>query len=127
MFRKALMIFAAISIVVLGSFSAHAYHPSALHGDILDVLPEQGKIRLQTKKGMFILELEPSCQISWGQSVTLAAVRPIAPGRYQDGIFLLNSSGRVREIFVNYNLQEEAGFLISYNIFGEIKMMEPLD
>lgn len=128
MFRKAIIFAGVIGIVLLFGVSVQGYHPRAVHGEILDILPEQGKVRLMTNRGMLILELELSCLVfRGGQNVTLESVRPIQPGWYQDGIFLLNSSGRVVEVFVNYNLQEEAGFLISYDIFGEIKIMEPLD
>ena len=113
--------------VLCWTVSADAFCPPAVHGDILEVFPEQNKIRVLTDDGMTILELDPNCEIFRGtQEISVYALRPVAEGYYQDGLFLFNASGQVMEIFVNYSMQEEAGYLVFYDIFGEIKMREPL-
>ena len=84
-------------------------------------------MRVLTGHGMLILELDAGCRIMRGlQEISCTALRPVYPGWYQDGLFMLNSEGRVVEILANYSIREQAGFLVSYDIFGEIKMMEPL-
>jgi len=109
------------------SLPAEAFHPGAVHGDILEVHAEERKVRVAAPGGLLILELRPDCRLVRGcQPVTASALRPVKEGWYQDALFVLDSEGRVVEAIVNYTIREEAGFLVLYDIFGNIKMQEPI-
>ncbi|MGI6148300.1 MAG: hypothetical protein ACOYEU_02970 [Limnochordia bacterium] len=125
--KRVLLLLLCICIAGFTNPTDAGCHPAVVHGDILDVHPQAGKVRVLTGHGMLILELDAGCRIMRGlQEISCTALRPVYPGWYQDGLFMLNSEGRVVEILANYSIREQAGFLVSYDIFGEIKMMEPL-
>ncbi len=124
-YRAALL---SLVIFLLAAPLGAAYQPQVIHGDILEVHQEEGKVRIASSAGMLILELASPCRIVRGrQEVSIAALRPIQQGWYQDGLFVLNSAGQAVEIIVSYAVREEDGFLVLYDIFGNIKMREPLE
>lgn len=126
-YRQGALFFVVIFLLAAAAPLKAGAFPAVLHGEILDVHEDEGKVRVAAGGGMLILELASQCRIVRGcQQASLAALRPIQPGWYQDGLFVLNSEGRVVEIIVNYTIKEEAGFLVLYDIFGKIKMREPL-
>lgn len=93
-----------------------------IHGDVLQVLPEQQKFLLHSVEGSEIYVLENDCIIlRSGKPTTLDALRPIAPDAFQDVLCWLNSQGLISYIFVNYSIQEEQGILVSRDIFGNVK------
>lgn len=93
-----------------------------IHGEVLQVYPQQAKILLANNGEKKIFLLEENCQIlRQGSPASLNSMRPIAPDAFQDVLCWFNARGLISHIFVNYSVQEEDGILVSYDIFGNKK------
>ncbi len=93
-----------------------------VHGDIVQVLTEEHKLLLASNGQEVYLVLEEDCRIfRQGAPATLASLRPVGPGAYQDALCWINPQGRVGLLLVNYHVEEENGMLVAYDIFGNRK------
>ena len=123
-----LFVMTMILFITITAFSSAA---NALHGEILEVCLEQQKVRVLIDGKLNILELAADAEIYRnGQLVELYSVRPIAKGRYQEGLFFLNHMGLVEVMIVDYSVEEklteQGRVLIYYDIFGNVKEVELL-
>ncbi|NLM69564.1 MAG: hypothetical protein GX177_06140 [Firmicutes bacterium] len=100
-----------------------------MHGEILEVFPEQNKIRVLSEGRMQILELADQVEIyRRGQPVSLLSTRPVAENYFQEGIFYMNELGRVVLMVVDYAVEEiqtaSGSLLVYYDLFGGVKEVE---
>ena len=102
--------------------SARSDEGKMVHGDVLQVFPEQHKILLYCGGEQIIYELEEDCAI-WrlGSPANIESMRPVAPDSFQDALCWVNYRGRLSHVFVSYHVQEEDGRLVAYDIFGNLK------
>ncbi|HOB41391.1 MAG: hypothetical protein WBI99_01400 [Limnochordia bacterium] len=93
-----------------------------VHGEVLQVLPEEHKLVIACGGEEVLLAVEEDCRVfRQDQPVALASLRPVAAGAYQDVLCWINTKGLVSLILVNYYVQEEDGLLVAYDIFGNRK------
>ena len=109
-------------LVFLSAASSRAGAWKIVHGDVLQVFPEQHKILLESFGEKMIYELDAECQIlRLGSPVSLESMRPVAPSAFQDALCWVNPQGLLSQIWVNYSVREEDGMLVHYDIFGNLK------
>lgn len=127
--HKTITIVACLLFIVV---PVEAWQPSGapefvIHGDILEVFPDENRVRVLSEDKEIILALDQDTEITRsGQSVRLASLRPITPRRYQEGLFFINSQGMVSRIFVHYYVYQDERGLVSTDIFGKVKEIEQL-
>ncbi len=114
-------------LILVGS----ATSAQMLYGEILEVFPEQNKLRLLVDGEMRILRLDTEAEIyRSGQTVSIESTRPVYPGRYQEGLVYLNSLGHIQVLVVEYRVEEVKGYngsvLYYIDIFGNVKDVERL-
>lgn len=117
------------ALMALAPQTAFGNSTSFKYGEIIEVFPEQHKVRVVIGGQMDIFVLDSSAQIYRNSIPTsLVSARPIAEGCFQDGLFFFNDQGRVVLMLVNYTIdeiQDQSGaYLIYYDIFGTVKDME---
>lgn len=115
---------AVLLILLLASNQAMAQGAQwmLVHGEVLQVFPEEYKLLLACAEEQRLLGLTEDCRIfREGEPVTLASLRPVGPGAFQDALCWINPQGLVGLILVNYWVVEEDGLLASYDIFGNPK------
>lgn len=100
-----------------------------LHGEIVEVFPEQNKVRILVDGKLNILKLEDQVEIfRQGEKTCLESARPITDNRYQEGLFFVNEQGKVFMMIVDYSfnaIETPSGtVIIYYNVFGEVKDVE---
>ena len=64
--KRVLLLLLCICIAGFTNPTDAGCHPAVVHGDILDVHPQAGKVRVLTGHGMLILELDAGCRIMRG-------------------------------------------------------------
>ncbi len=112
------LLLVALTVQVNGE--TQAWH--MVYGDVVRIFPEQQKILLESGGQKSIFVLADDCVIlRFGKPSTFEALRPIAPGVYQDALCWVNSHSLLAFILVNYSVVEVDGVLISYDIFGNPK------
>lgn len=93
-----------------------------IHGNVVQVFPEQRKILFESMGEKKVLVLAEDCQIlRLGRTADVASLRPITPNAFQDALCWINPQGQISCILANYRVQEEDGVLVSYDIFGNLK------
>lgn len=102
-----------------------------IHGEIVEVFPEQNKLRVLYDGKMGIFSLTRGGEIyRGGRLVSLVSTRPITESRFQEGLFFFNEHGEIILMIVDYSIAEvetEAGsVLVYYDIFGRVKDMEQI-
>ena len=100
-----------------------------LHGEIVEVFPEQNKLQVLTCREFTILRLASGAEIyRRGRPVSLNSARPIAESRFQEGLFLVDRHEEVILMIVDYTIAEiqtETGtMIVYYDIFGRVKDVE---
>lgn len=112
----------ALGLLLLCTSLASGHDWKMVHGDVLQVFPEQHKILLDCSGERMIYELEEDCLI-WrlGAPASLASMRPVYPGAFQDALCWVNPCGRLSHVLVSYSVHEEDGLLVAYDIFGNLE------
>lgn len=100
-----------------------------VHGEIVEVFPEQNKVRVLSDGVMQVYKLAGGAEIYRGGClVSLVSCRPITESRFQECLLFLNELGEVTMMLMDYSIAEiqtEAGnFLVYYDIFGRVKDVE---
>lgn len=124
MFMQNIKVIVLMFAMVVCTFPASAQVAPwrMVHGEVVQVFPEQHKILLEHAGQKEIFQLVEDCQIlREGSPVTLSSLRPIAPGAFQDALLWLDHRGEVNLVLANYRVQEEHGVLVNYDIFGNLK------
>lgn len=125
MFMRNICVCVASIVLFLGlAAPAFAQIPQwkMVHGEVLQVLPDEHKLLLGYDGQEVYLSLEDGCRIfRQGKPAALESLRPVGPGAYQDALCWINARGVVSMILVNYYVQEEDGLLVAYDIFGNPK------
>lgn len=117
-----LVLVLAVILSLTSIASGHISGWKMVHGDVLQVFPEQHKILMKINGEQTILVLDAQCPIyRLGTTVRLESMRPIAPDTFQDALCWIDEQGLVRHVLVNYNVHEEDGVLVAYDIFGNLK------
>ncbi|NLL41815.1 MAG: hypothetical protein GX251_00575 [Firmicutes bacterium] len=117
---KLILVFGLVLTFSVGVSAAPAW--KIVHGDVLQVFPEQHKLLLESGGEKLIYKLDTDCQIlRLGAPASLESMHPVAPDAFQDVLCWVNPQGLLGLILVNYSVQEEDGTLVLYDIFGNLK------
>lgn len=124
MLLRIIRLISILGLMLLVTATAHgqANGWKMVHGDVLQVFPEEHKILLDVSGERSIYVLESGCQIlRFGTPTSLDSLRPITSEAFQDALCWVNGHGRVAYVLANYYVSEEDGVLVAYDIFGNLK------